>query len=273
LKKGLGYGVIFNLTLREPMKKTLILCVMLLIPFINLIADEGCYIHLIPNQIEDLKISQNTKKEYEHRINFGFLNLGYERVKTDSIYTGLDVKMTSVLYSDAKKKDPLDYFVNAELRMGYNHAFSESDQIIPYLATGFSVFSLQNKVDKVKNWTYASTGIKYFHQFGPIFEMGLHIKGYISINQKRKVLKEVEVIVSQDTPVYDSKPTATFTKTESKLVSIKDTRWMSEIAIPFIWHVGDEKNWEIQFEPYFSQIPNAKITNLIGSRLTCAYRF
>ncbi len=231
-----------------------------LLPFLSLSADA-------------IDPAPDIKNEYEHRINFGFLNFGYERIKPDSIYTGLDVKMISVLYSDAKKKDPLDYFVNSELRMGYNQALSQNDQIIPYLATGFSVFSLQNKIDKVKNWTYASIGVKYFHQFGAIFEMGIHIKEYVSINQKRKVLKKTEVIVNKGVPVYDSKPTTTFMKTETKLVSVKDTRWMSEIAIPFIWHLGDEKNWEIQFEPYFSQIPNAKVTTLIGSRLTCGYRF
>jgi hypothetical protein len=253
------------------MKKILISGVVFLLPLLNLSADTIDDFKIIETQIKASRVSENA--EHEHRINFGFLNLGYERIKDNSIYTGLDVKMTSVLYSDANKKDPLDYFVNAELRMGYNNALSESDRITPYLGIGFSVFSLQNKVDKVKNWTYASIGAKYFHQFGPIFEMGIHIKGNISINQKRRVLKEVEVVVSQDTPVYDSEPTSTFTKTETKLVSVKDTRWMSEIAIPFIWHLGNEKNWEIQFEPYFSQIPHAKIANLIGSRLICGYRF
>lgn len=238
----------------------MLLASLYLIPFVSLSADAR-------------DSAPDIKNEHEHRINFGFLNFGYERIKPDSIYTGLDVKMTSVLYSDAKKKEPLDYFVNSELRMGYNHALSQKDQIIPYLATGFSVFSLQNKVDKVKNWTYASIGVKYFHQFGAVFEMGIHIKEYVSINQKRKVFKKIEVVINKDAPVYDSKPTTTFTRTETKLVSVKDTRWMSEIAIPFIWHLGDEKNWEIQFEPYFSQIPNAKVTTLIGSRLTCGYRF
>jgi len=258
------------------MKNVLISGVVFLIPILSLYGEAHCPICddvTDAKLIKDVKVIKNIENEYEHRVNFGFLNLGYERIKPNSVYTGLDVKMTSILYCDARKKDPMDYFVNAELRMGYNHAFNENDQIIPYLSTGFSVFSLQNKIDKVKNWTYASVGVKYLHQFGPLFEMGLHIKGYISINQKRKVLKEIEVAVGRDTPVYDHKPTVIFTKSETRLVSVKDTRWMSEIAVPFIWHLGSEKNWEIQFEPYFSQIPNAKITNLIGSRLSCGYRF
>jgi len=193
---------------------------------------------------------KKTEIEHEHRINFGIVNLGYERIKMNCIYIGADAKLTSFYAVDHKKNDPLNYFVNGELRMGYNHVLSGEDILIPYAGIGFSVFKIEKEDGNIRDWNYATIGMKLFHRFGPIFEMGVHGKGYYSIQQKRVDL--------------DS---------SKQKRSSKDTRWMVEASIPFIWHIGEMKNWEVQLEPYYLQIPNAKRLHLLGSRLSFGYRF
>ncbi len=265
---------------RSLMRNIILSGVVFCAPLLSLIADGApCPVRYVPPKAQDLRISEKGIVSHEHRVNFGFVNLGYERIKNDSIYTGLESKLTTVWNTSGTKTKPLDHFINWEVRLGYNHSATDSDIFVPYLGTGFSVYSVQKIDGNVKSWSYGTAGIKYFHQFGPIFEMGIHLKGYLSINQKRTVVKTEQVEVPASTviaaAIESDVPEFSNAKTEVKLVTkrVRDTRWISEIGIPFIWHVGAEKNWEIQFEPYYLQIPNAKITHLIGSRLNFGYRF
>jgi hypothetical protein len=265
---------------RSLMRKIILSGITICAPLLSLIADGApAPVAYVPPKSEDLKISENGIPLHEHRVNFGFVNVGYERIKSDSIYTGVETKLTTVWNTTGTKSKPLDHFINWEVRLGYNHSVSDSDFFVPYLGTGFSMYSVQKLDGNVKSWSYGTAGLKYFHQFGPIFEMGIHLKGYLSINQRRSVLKTKEFETPKESPVSagieGDVPEFDNPETEVKLVTktVKDTRWISEIGVPFIWHIGDQKNWEIQFEPYYLQIPNAKITHLIGSKLTCGYRF
>jgi hypothetical protein len=205
--------------------------------------DDGC-------TLADLVTSILT--EHEHRLNFGFLNVGYERIQQNSIYVGADIKGTFVYTLDGEKEDYIDHFFNGELRMGYNHAFTERDVLTPYAGLGFSVFKFEKKDGNLRDWNYAIIGAKYSHQFGDIFEMGAHLKTYLSIQEKR-------------TSLIEEKKKYKF--------NIKDSRWMMEASLPMIWHVGATKNWEIQLEPYYMQIPNGKRLHLLGSRLSFGFRF
>lgn len=192
-------------------------------------------------------IVEKEKPIYENRINFGLLSVGFDRIKTDSIYIGVDAKLTSIWATDNQSKSALDHFVNGEMRFGYTFLLDQKETLIPYVSLGFSVFSIQKKLDNVKTWNYGSFGFRHLHQFGEIFEMGYHIKGYHTIQQKIKTINGTKVI--------------------------KDNRWMAEIGLPLVWHVGSEKNWEIQFEPYYLQIPNATRMHLVGSKLAFGFRF
>lgn len=263
----------------------------------------------------DLQPSANV--HFEHRLNFGLFNLGYERILPNSSYVGADVKLTPFYTVDGDNKNTFNYFINGELRMGYNHAFNKQDTIIPYAGMGFSVFKFEKKEGKIRDWNYATIGAKYLHQFGEIFEMGLHIKAYRSIQEtkhsivKVKKTKPVEhIIINEPTKLQDAmgnklvivegklqvdketsvNPPATRPVTEiakpspvnpkpnsetlhSETISFKDASWMMEVSIPLIWHVGETRNWEIQLEPYYMQIPNGKRLHLLGSRLSFGFRF
>lgn len=238
-----------------------------------------------------IQCSQNADlMSHEHKISFGFLNFGYERIQRDSVYVGTDAKFSSIYSLNRSKSDPLDYFVNGEVRLGYNFAPTKIDTIVPYAGMGFSMFSLEKRNGNLRDWNYATAGFKLSHQFGEIFEMGLNMKTYISIRQKRTAIivkkkKAATVIATRPHDVgvvrtdFDNEtpnvqlPEIEIPEFERKKISVKDTRWMMEVSLPLTWHFGSNKNWEGTLEPYYLQIPNAKRLHLIGSRISFGYRF
>ena len=193
--------------------------------------------------------------KHEHRVNFGLLNVGYERIKSDSVYVGGDVKLNPIWNATGSGDNEyrLDHYINAEFRIGYNHSFSLRDSVTPYFGLAHTLYSLKKIDGNTKHLSSASVGIKYLHAFGETFEMGLHIKGSIGFYHQRYQLDdEKEYLVS---------------------VKTGDSVWVPEFGLPMNWHVGVQKNWEIQFEPYYMQIPNAERAHLLGSRLALGYRF
>jgi hypothetical protein len=195
-----------------------------------------CFGNLKSEEITPLK---------DHRINFSLLQVGYEHLKPNNIYTGADVKINSIWNSDKKMKS--DHFINTEIRMGYHKQFGERDSLIPYAAIGFSVFHIQKGNEYLRDWSYLAVGTKYFHQFGETFELGLHVKGCRSLQEKHFI--------------------------GSNTFSRNNLNWSYEIGIPLIWHFGETRNWEFQFEPYYLQIPNVQKTEYMGTRLSFGYRF
>jgi|GEM_PF-3499052 len=268
-------------------------------------------------------LQPEAKEHFEHRLNFGLMNLGYERIMPNSTYVGADVKLTPFYNFDSGEKDTLNYFINGELRMGYNNAFTSKDTLIPYAGIGFSVFKFEKKEGKIRDWNYATAGFKYLHQFGEIFEMGINIKAYRSIQEKiasvvkpKKTKQPVAIIINNNneklkdtsTKIQDNQgnklvivegklklekdvvptppiaspapevkkipiPEIATEKLIVKSASHECAKWMMEVSVPFIWHVGETKNWEILLEPYYMQIPNGKRLHLLGSRLSFGFRF
>lgn len=273
---------------RRPMKRLLLGNIVALCPFF-LIADGNCQPPIMPDgkvAYESSYHKINCKaKVYEHRFNFGLLNIGYERISPNSVYTGFDARMASIINTDVNKVKSIDHYANGELRLGYNHQIGDVDRVTGYGGIGFSVFSVEKEAGKLKNWNYGMVGAKYLHQFGPIFEMGLHLKGYMSISAKRyeadKPKKIKSLVIPKVVKANEALPqisTIEFVNqngNESHLTAVKvnDSRWLTELGVPLIWHVGEKKNWEIMIEPYYMQIPNEKLTHIIGSRAAMGYYF
>lgn len=222
---------------------------------------------------------------HEHRVNFGLLNIGYERIKPDSVYTAFDANVSSILLTEKDNSKSIDHYVNGEVKIGYNHSLTFNDNLIGYGGVGFSIFAVEKQDGKLRNWNYGMLGVKYLHQFGEIFEMGLHFKGHMSISQKRyaaaKVKKVQPELVEETTdetelpilPVIKFQNDKGTGKTNFSAVKVNDTRFVMHIGVPMIWHIGANKNWEIQFEPYYMQIPNEKLTHIIGSNVALGYRY
>jgi hypothetical protein len=203
----------------------------------------------------DLRDTVFIPVKHEHRINFGLVNLGYERIKSDSIYVGIDVNLNAFWNPNGKVDNTyrLDHSLNGEIRVGYNLSLSVRDSVRPYISLGHTVYSLEKAHGNTKNLSLGSGGIKYLHQFSDTFEMGIHLKGSVGFAQKRYLLDE--------------------TKDSLMVVNVDNSVWVPEFGIPMNWHVGQNKNWEIQFEPYYIQIPNLDRTHIMGSRLALGYRF
>jgi hypothetical protein len=261
------------------MKKIVFAGVLILCPILNLVAD---------SRSESAAILQS----HEHKINFGLLNIGYERVKSDSLYTGVDMKVASILQTKESNKNNLDIFMNGEIRLGYNYQMALNDHVTGYGGVGFSLFSFEKQEGKLKNWNYGTLGVKYLHQFGETFEMGVHMKLCRSISQKRYLCEERKSKPKQSTKVVPDKdeidrvilqegrlPTFQFMNENVNktyhltAVEVNDTRFLMQLGFPMIWHVGSQKNWEIQLEPYYMQIPNDDLTHIIGSNLNIGYRY
>jgi hypothetical protein len=305
----ISYGVIFKFNQeRRHMRYFVLTNIVILLPLI-LIADgaaPNASFTTIKEKFSGLQTPE--KPKHEHRINFGLLNLGYERILRESFYVGADVKFTPLYSLDRKKQNSFDHFVNGELRFGFNQPIFENDLFIPYFGVGFSVFKFEKKQGNLRDWNYATIGLKAFHKFGEIFEMGLHVKTYRSIQEKRtSIIKKRKpqnttiIIINDKTKMQDKmgnklvikngklqpensnaevvaqqtfqEPEIITEKSGSKTISFKDASWMVEIGLPLIWHLGQERNWEIQVEPYYMQIPSGKRMHLLGSRLSFGFRF
>jgi hypothetical protein len=191
----------------------------------------------------------------EHRVNFGLLNVGYERIKPDSVYVGVDAKLNPVwsTKTNGSNEYRLDHFINAEFRVGYNKTLNALDSATLYVGMGHTIYSLEKVSGNTKYLSTGCMGIKYLHAFGDTFKMGVHLKGSLGFSHQRYQL--------------DDK------KDNLMAVKVEDSAWIPEIGLPMTWIVGADRNWEIQFEPYYLQIPNLKKTHLLGSRLTLGYSF
>ena len=189
---------------------------------------------------------------HEHRINFGLLTAGYEHIKPDSVYTGIEARLSSLWLSQEGSSYKIVNFLNGEFRLGYNIACSPSDTMTPYVGGGHTYFDATKTGGNIRNWTYSAVGVRYIHDFGNVFSMGLHVKGSMSIIEKRYELDDNEIL---------------------KLISFQDNRWIPEAGISFIWHFGDARDWEINLEPYYTRVPNDTTKHIVGSKLLLGCRY
>ncbi len=98
---------------RSLMRKVILSGIVICAPLLSLFADGGpAPVAYVPPKSQDLRISEKGLPEHEHRVNFGFVNVGYERIKNDSIYTGVETKLTTVWNTDNSKSKPLDHCIN-----------------------------------------------------------------------------------------------------------------------------------------------------------------
>lgn len=193
---------------------------------------------------------------HPHKLNFSLSEVGYEYQKNDSIYCGIDFKIAPIWNLKKGNADKPDHWTNLETRIGYQFKVSEKHTYIPYLAFGMSHFKFDNKTFDLDHLSYACIGSKFMHSFGDIFEMGVHAKAH----------RNVMITFAADC-------TPTISAASSKRVAVENTDWKIELRLPCVWHIGATKEWEIQFEPYYMQLPTFKKTEFYGTRVTCGHRF
>ena len=181
----------------------------------------------------------------EHRLNFSLLQFGYDFLKKDTVYTGFDLNLTPIWDINDKDLSRRNYSLSGEFRLGHHLGITPKDSLITYGSIGYTKFH-RDYIQYLKEHAYFGVGAKFFHEFGPIFQMGVHVKG------TRSLLNEYEI------PTYNER---------------ESNKWGIEVGLPVAWHLGENRDWEIQLEPYFTHVACAGKLEFIGSRLTFGFRF
>lgn len=182
--------------------------------------------------------------------------LRYEYLKPKAFYAGVDFlgswgnkefkSSSSKLYFDDKGGIG---FGNLELRMGYTFA-PKSAILTPFLGMGFYLFGNTSSNELL---LYVATGIRSLFELSPMFSLGVNFKVFFAPEAERIFKYRYE-------------------RHKTRLKEY-DNMWGGEIGIPFVWHLGSSRRWEIQLEPYFLKLDFSEIQNIYGTRLLFGYRF
>ncbi len=186
--------------------------------------------------------------EYHNRaIVFMPLHQGYERIKNDSLYWGLEAWVSCLLNHNHKRNDLL----NGEVRMGYNFFYNGRDHLTPFAGVGF----IQNyhikhhhhhyHVHHKTGVLYGALGFLYDHAFTSVFNLGLNAKGLLG------------------GPVHDK----------------HHGRWGSpvvgaDVSIPITFRFGRNRHWDFRVEPFNTYLygPDSS-AYYVGFRNSLGYRF
>lgn len=185
--------------------------------------------------------------------------LGYDYIKSDSIYAGVhllgvssrnDFDAGSNGYSTfLPKSDRL--FANLEGRFGYT--FSQDNWVCsPFLGLGtYETASLDrhNEIGFKQSLPYIAAGARSSYVINETFNLGLNLKIFHAGN-------------GQDTFNFYSG------KTEQT-----NQAWGGEVAVPFTWHIGSTNKWDFKLEPFFLKMDFSETQNLYGTNATFSYRF
>jgi hypothetical protein len=172
-------------------------------------------------------------------------HIGYERIKLNDTYWGIEA-FESPVFNKHKKKS----FANAELRVGHNFIYSGANFFTPFLMVGCAgANSTRHFFDidyRFKEWgvVYGGAGFLYTRQFDPIFNLGLNAKLLLggSVHQKHKKL---------------GSPTIG-----------------TDIAIPFTFRFGRHQRWDFRLEPFFFGLYGQKgSVGYLGWRNSLGLRF
>jgi hypothetical protein len=104
--------------------------------------------------------------QYHNRvILFMPLHQGYDRIKNDAFYAGIEAFATN------SSGDRL--LANAELRLGYNFFFNQRDHVTPFAAAGYV------RAEHAQGVAYGALGVLYTHEFTSAFNLGLNAKALL----------------------------------------------------------------------------------------------
>lgn len=195
--------------------------------------------------------------EVEGHMVFGGLILGYERLKPEGVYFGIDL-LSMAAGSDFDLRGgscrgscgcDLSGFGRIDLRLGY--AFELKNGLLsPFLGVGFYSFQNEGHCYKFEQTTaYVSGGIRGEYGVTPSFDIGMRLGLFCEADAERKALC--------GKAKYDD----------------ERSRWGGEVAIPLTWHAGVERRWDVRFEPYMLGLDFTETQNLYGAQLLFGYRF
>jgi len=189
---------------------------------------------------------------------FAGIRFRYEYLKPKALYAGVDLfsavsnkgfHVTSHRYRFYKNNHVIG-FGNFEFRLGYTAAY-KNNMITPFL--GIGAYSFGGGAYFSECMFYYAAGMRSVFELSQFFTMGLNWKVFHTddTEQKIKFLLDGRKIKYTD----------------------RDNMWGGEIGVPFVWHIGSTKRWDVQLEPYFLKLDFSELQNIYGTRLLFGYRF
>jgi hypothetical protein len=203
----------------------------------------------INTHVKDVKIDDNKF--------FLGLNLGYEYLKPKAFYASIDLVSAGsnqgfrAIYKGYKlhRDHGLSGFGNIDVSFGYTFA-PKIGLITPFVGLGGYTFGNGNHHFGFKeSMGYASLGMRSQYEITKTLNTGLNVK------------------------IFPTFSTTKHYKHRGLNRSEHDNIWGGEISIPFAWHIGTTRRWDIQLEPYFLKIGFSEIQNIYGLQLLFGYRF
>lgn len=196
---------------------------------------------------------------------FGGLRFGYDYLKLQGFYFGTDglvamgrrfFKNDSIYWSgyysyranQRLKSTPL--FANLEQRYGYTFQspISSKSTLTPFAGIGWYYTRPQfDSSYSWANWFYGAAGLRLTQEFCENFDIGFNLKAMYAFAGKVTWSHHVKQNVRNV--------------------------WGYELALPFTWHVGASKKWDLRFQPYLLKLDVNSISHIWGARLEAGYSF
>jgi hypothetical protein len=191
---------------------------------------------------------------------FSGLRIGYEYLTPESVYAGIDFQGTCSrrdFKAHSRRGNSLDWhkadreFRNLELRVGYT--FSRSRWLVtPYLGVGYYILDAvdhHNHQGFKESLPYAAAGARAKYAFNSSYDLGLNAKLLHTVDSEERFRSEEGVFITNK------------------------NMWGAEVGVPFVWHFGKARRWDVKAEPYYLRLQFSEIQNIFGARALLGYRF
>lgn len=246
------------------MKRNLIFISIISVFGIQLSANNFAYLSKNPNHIyfgpEMFGFSLNTdlKDIRVHGIKlFLGLRLGYEYLKPEAFYFGVDVLSAAGNHGFHESYKSLHFpqsnglsgFGFFELRSGYSLTHAKWLLTPFFCLGGYSFGSGTHHHHFNGGYSYFGVGIRSLYEISKNFNVGLNGK-----------------IMSS----FDTHENFRFFPIK---VSNHHGQWGAEIGVPLIWYLGSRKHWDAHLEPYFLQLNLKELQTIYGLRMLFGYHF
>lgn len=180
--------------------------------------------------------------QYHNRvILFAPFHQGYERIKPDAFYVGVEAYIAPVL-----NKSDDNMLVDAELRMGYNLFYNGRDHLTPFAAFGFvkDFYGTRHHEHHKPGILYGAAGFLYDHEFTRNYSLGFNAKLMVGGPVSEKHYDWGSPVVGTD------------------------------LALPFTIRFGYKRHWDYRIEPFFMYLHGSdNAQDYFGFRSNLGYRF
>jgi hypothetical protein len=165
----------------------------------------------------------------------------YERTQVDALYWGLMEYVSPTIGPERHR-----WFLQSEVRMGWNFLYNERDHVTPYGGLVYmNDFGGSRHFSDSKDGIIAvEVGFLYDHEFNSVFTLGVNAKGFLggSIGNHHE---------------WGQGIAGGF-----------------DVGIPFTLRFGGSRHWDFRFEPFDVAVFGTHHThNYPGLRSAFAYRF